>query len=130
MSKDYSGLFPNTSGGKKANNAHKMTGKTVSLSIGTYDTGIKVLKQNEHIPGTKEFKPGKSEIHISITELQDLVNLKAGTGTIIPKTTKEKVDFGKIIGNWIDFATGESIPTTKGMIIYSIGGTHVVPTRP
>ena len=66
MGKSYSGLFPTTSGGRAATatpaTSGKMAGIKVSLPIGTYDTGIKIHKQNEHIPGTKEFKPGKSEI--------------------------------------------------------------------
>ncbi len=134
--KSYSGLFRDTCGAKHfigsttSATAVKMSGIIVSLPIGIYDTGIKIHKQNEHIPDTKEFKSGKSEIHISLTELQSLVNSKAGTGAVISKTTKERVDFGKIIGNWVDVKTGKSIPTTKGIIIYSNSGTHVVPARP
>lgn len=134
MSKDYSGLFPTTSGGKAstatAATSGKMAGIKVSLSIGTYDTGIKIHKQNEHIPGTKEFVKGKSEIHLSLTELQNLINLKAGSGTFISGTTKERVDFGKDIGTWIDGPTGKSYKTTKGFIIYSKTGTHVIPIQP
>lgn len=134
MSKDYSGLFPTTTGGKSAittpSTPGKMPGKKVSLPIGTYDTGIKIHKQNEHIPGTKEFKKGKSEIHLSLTELQNLIDSKAGTGTFISGSTKERVDFGKVIGKWIDGPTGKSYKTTKGFIIYSKTGTHVVPIQP
>lgn len=140
MSKESSGLFSGTVGAKTGSGIKagtitsappgKMAGIYVKLSIGVYDTGIKVYKQNEHIPGTKQFKPGKSEIHISLNELQKLINSKSGTGTFIPKTTKERVDFGKVIGIWIDGTTGKSYPTNKGFIIYSKTGTHVVPIRP
>lgn len=134
MGKSYSGLFPTTSGGRAATatpaTSGKMAGIKVSLPIGTYDTGIKIHKQNEHIPGTKEFKPGKSEIHVSLTELQNLINSKAGTGIFIPKSTKERVDFGKVIGIWKNDKTGKSEKTKKGLIIYSKTGTHVVPVRP
>lgn len=130
-SKDFSNLFPGlTPGSTTPATEHKMAGKMVSLSIGNYDTGIKIGKQNEHIEGTKEYKPGKSTISVSLTELQSMVNNKAGTGRIVTKTTKEIVDFGKIIGKWKDADTGEEKETTKGMIIYSKSGTHVVPTRP
>ena len=134
MGKSYSGLFPTTSGGRAATatpaSSGKMAGIKVSLPIGTYDTGIKIYKQNEHIPGTKQFIKGKSEIHIPIKDLQNLINSKAGTGSFIPKSTKERVDFGKVIGIWIDGPTGKSYPTTKGLIIYSKTGTHVVPAKP
>ena len=134
MGKSYSGLFPTTSGGRAATatpaSSGKMAGIKVSLPIGTYDTGIKVHKQNEHIPGTKEFIKGKSEIHIPINDLQNLINSKAGTGSFIPKSTKERVDFGTYIGEWVNVKTGESFSTTKGLIIYSKTGTHVVPVRP
>jgi len=43
---------------------------------------------------------------------------------------KERVDFGKVIGNYKDPNTGKSVPTTKGIIIYSKSGIHVVPSRP
>lgn len=130
-SKDYSGLFPGlTPGSSTPATSSKMSGKIVFLSIGKYDTGIKIGKQNVHISGTKEFVPGKSTITVSLTELQNLVNDKAGTGSIIGKTTKEKVDFGKVIGKWKDQVSDEEKDTTKGMIIYSKNGTHVVPLRP
>ena len=130
-SKDYSNLFPGlTPGSPTPATTHKMAGKMVSLPIGNYDTGIKIGKQNEHIEGAAEYKPGKSTVSVSLTELQRLINSKAGTGRIVAKTTKEIVDFGKIIGKWKDAVTGEEKETSKGMIIYSKSGTHVVPTRP
>lgn len=43
---------------------------------------------------------------------------------------KEKVDFGEIIGFYIDEAGIEKLPTTKGVIHYSRKGAHIVPAYP
>ena len=130
-SKDYSYLFPGlTPGSPTPATPQKMAGIMVSLPIGDYDTGIKIGKQNEHIEGSTNYKPGKSIVSVSLTELQSLINDKAGTGRIIAKTTKEFVNFGKVIGKWKDAVTGEEKETANGMIIYSNNGAHVVPTRP
>lgn len=43
--------------------------------------------------------------------------------------SKERVDFGKVIGSYVDPVTGEKIPTTKGIIHYGSKGVHIVPSR-
>jgi putative RNase toxin 50 of polymorphic toxin system len=43
---------------------------------------------------------------------------------------KERIDFGKVIGNYVDGSTGVSTPTTKGILAYSKTGIHVIPARP
>jgi hypothetical protein len=37
---------------------------------------------------------------------------------------KERVDFGKVIGNYVD-SSGVKTPTTKGMIVYGKNGVHI-----
>jgi len=55
----------------------------------------------------------------------------AGTGQKIPGTNKERVDFGKVIGQYYDDVTGKFVDTTKGIIHYdSKGGAHIVPAKP
>ncbi|QEU06469.1 polymorphic toxin type 50 domain-containing protein [Pseudomonas oryzihabitans] len=43
--------------------------------------------------------------------------------------SKERVDFGRNIGFYID-ASGASSPTSNGTIHYSKDGIHIVPARP
>lgn len=43
---------------------------------------------------------------------------------------KERVDFERIIGIYTNDKGTLSQETTKGMIIYSKDGTHIVPVRP
>ncbi|MFN8672285.1 MAG: polymorphic toxin type 50 domain-containing protein [Candidatus Sericytochromatia bacterium] len=101
----------------------------------TLNTKIEIGKQEKHIPGKNNFEAGKSEITISVSELQSLVNKYAGKGTLKGKTplgqpgSKEVVDFGKVIGYHVDPVTGVKTPTTKGTIHYSKNGVHVVPAR-
>lgn len=87
-------------------------------------------KQAKHLPGQPNHDPSKSVITISITELQHLVELKAGTGTWNPQGTRETIDFGSVIGVHRDGRTGLSRPTRWGTIHYSQGGAHVVPANP
>ncbi|MDU5634688.1 polymorphic toxin type 50 domain-containing protein [Kluyvera cryocrescens] len=44
--------------------------------------------------------------------------------------SKERIDFGKPIGNFVDRDTGLSVPTTKGIVHYGKDGAHIVPARP
>ena len=44
--------------------------------------------------------------------------------------SRERVDFGKVIGDYVDPDTGAASPTTKGIIHYGAGGVHIVPARP
>ncbi|HGN0020513.1 TPA: polymorphic toxin type 50 domain-containing protein [Proteus mirabilis] len=43
--------------------------------------------------------------------------------------SKERVDFGKVIGNFVDKDTGQAIPTTRGIVHYGKNGVHIVPSR-
>lgn len=64
-----------------------------------------------------------------LNDVQRLPDQKAGTGTMIGNN-KERVDFGKIIGRYIDMAIGQSTDTTIGIIHYGNKGAHIVPARP
>ncbi|WP_395068026.1 polymorphic toxin type 50 domain-containing protein [Paraburkholderia silvatlantica] len=91
-------------------------------------------KQGKHQPGHNNFTPGKSEF--TYPDPQQLANDHAGTGQPANSVTpgaagyRERVDFGTIIGNWVDPSTGQKTPTTNGIIHYSKDGVHIVPSRP
>jgi filamentous hemagglutinin len=96
----------------------------------TIDAG----KQGKHQPGHNNFIPGRSEI--TAPDPQQLVKDYAGTGQPANNVQKgqpgyrERVDFGSVIGNYVDPVTGEKSPTTNGIIHYSKDGVHIVPGRP
>lgn len=94
-----------------------------------FPLSINSNKQDKHIKGSKNHIDGRSEITISKNELQQLVNLKAMRGEYI-SPTKERINFGKVIGLYVDLVTGRKIPTTQGIIHYSKTGIHVVPANP
>lgn len=39
------------------------------------------------------------------------------------------MDFGEVIGQYVNPATGEAVDTTVGLIHYSKTGTHIVPAQ-
>ncbi len=91
-------------------------------------------KQGKHIPGHNNHTPGRSEL--DDPDPQGLVDDHAGTGQQVGSIpvgqpgSKERVDFGKVIGSYVDPVTGEKTPTTKGIIHYGSRGVHIVPSRP
>ena len=91
-------------------------------------------KQGKHVPGHNNHQPGKSEL--TDPNPQELLDDRAGTGQRVGEKpvghagSKERVDFGKEIGNYVDPVTGEKTPTTMGIIHYATDGAHIVPARP
>jgi filamentous hemagglutinin len=68
---------------------------------------------------------------------QSLLSERAGTGSPVNSTpigepgSKERVDFGEIIGDYRDPVTGSATSTSKGIIVYDRqGNAHIIPARP
>ncbi|SDR45760.1 polymorphic toxin type 50 domain-containing protein [Pseudovibrio sp. Tun.PSC04-5.I4] len=95
---------------------------------------IEEAKQGKHIPGHNNHTPGRSEL--DDLDPQKLIDNHAGKGEQVGKLpvgepgSKERVDFGKVIGKYVDPITGDKVPTTKGIIHYGKKGVHIVPSRP
>ena len=127
-----SGLFHGTNGSPQTSISQSNYGNGVesnsNLESSTINSNISVNKQNKHIKGSKEFVDGKSEITISVEKCQQLVNDFIGKGQKI-NSNKERVDFGEIIGNYVD-ENGNRQPTTIGIIHKSKTGCHIVPAKP
>lgn len=67
---------------------------------------------------------------ILTAEPQELLDNYAGKGNKI-SDTKERVNFGKVIGQYYDADTGKYVNTTNGIIHYKANGTaHIVPAHP
>lgn len=100
-----------------------------------YSAKINVGQQNKHIPGTNEYKisvnngHNKSIMFGTMDDIQELLREYSGNGTPI-NVSKERVDFGKVIGQYYDFETNQLLDTTVGIIHYGNKGAHVVPARP
>ena len=96
-------------------------------------------QQNKHIEGTNEYKTAAassgSQRSILTVDPQSLLP-QLGTGQQVGKVdvglagSKERIDFSKPIGNFVDRDTGLSVPTTKGIVHYGKDGAHIVPARP
>lgn len=120
-------------GGSKAKNLYKFTSKgnanaTKNIVKG-FDTTLNAGKQGKHIVGHNNYIKGKSIVKGTMDEIQKLVNDFAGKGEWIG-ANKERIDFGKIIGQYVDPITGKLYDTTKAIIHYSKKGVHIVPSRP
>lgn len=86
-------------------------------------------KQGKHIPGHNNYQKGKSIFKGTPETAQELINKYAGTGAW-KGSNKEVVDFGQVIGFYIDKNTGKAYETTRGTIHYSTTGAHIVPAAP
>ena len=100
-----------------------------SNTINGYIKTIHEGKQGKHIIGHNNYIEGRSIFYGTVDDAQKLVNKFAGTGQWLGND-RERVDFGKIIGEYIDPLTKKSQKTTMGLIHYSKKGTHIVPSHP
>lgn len=90
---------------------------------------INADKQSRHIIG-KKYVDGKSVFFGTPKDAQKLVDEFSGKGKIIPNQPRERVNFGKVIGYYVDSETHKQIHTTCGIIHYSKTGCHIVPSDP
>ena len=115
MSKGGSGHFKATRGAKKA--------------FSKYPKIVHPGRQEKHIPNSNNYIEGKSVFAGTKKYAEELIKQYSGSGHPIGDN-KERVDFGKVIGYYVDEATGGRYPTTVGIIHYSNSGAHIVPARP
>lgn len=94
-----------------------------------FTTALHFGRQAKHMPGQPNHDRAKSTITISLPELQELVERKAGTGRWYPPN-REVVEFGVVIGSFRAGPNGTDQWTTRGTIHYSRAGSHVVPAQP
>lgn len=96
-------------------------------------------KQGKHMPVKHNFVKGKGIIALEDSELEFLLKKHSGKGSRVRGSWgepdyKERVDFGKIIGEFALDEKGKPVqyfPTTKGIIHYAKDGfMHVVPSNP
>ena len=95
---------------------------------------VNIGQQDKHILGTNNYNQylanGKKPSILSENP-QRLLDDFAGTGKKVPNTNKERVNFGKVIGQYYDETNETYTDTTNGIIHYdSRGRAHIVPSRP
>ncbi|EKN4924819.1 polymorphic toxin type 50 domain-containing protein [Yersinia enterocolitica] len=72
----------------------------------------------------------------TITASSEVLLQKVGSGQQVGNVairipgSKERINYGQVIRNYIDPQTGISTPTTKGIVHYGKNGVHIVPARP
>lgn len=83
-------------------------------------------KQGKHIIGHSNFIVGRSILR---ADANALLKSHAGKGKMINEN-KERVNFGKTIGDYYNSTTKHYEPTKQGIIHYSKTGAHIVPAAP
>ncbi|SEQ92836.1 RHS repeat-associated core domain-containing protein, partial [Treponema bryantii] len=86
-------------------------------------------QQGKHIKGHNNYIPGKSVIYGNLDDAQELLTKYAGTGQKLNEH-KERVNFGKIIGVYVNPETGVNLETSWGIIHTGKNGAHIVPAIP
>lgn len=115
MSKGGSGSFSGTKGANKA--------------FSDYPKTVHSGRQDKHIVGSNNYTAGRSVFSGTTRQAETLIKQYSGTGQRLGNN-KERVDFGKVIGHYVDDSSGKSYPTTMGIIHYSKSGAHIVPAKP
>lgn len=109
--------------------ASKGVKKTSKSSFAGFPKKIHSGKQGKHIVGHNNYIKGKSIFNGTTEDAGKLIKKFGGTGAK-KGTNKEIVDFGQVIGKYVDPNTGKLYNTTMGTIHYSKSGAHIVPSRP
>ena len=104
-------------------------GEGGAATVNGFDTTINTEKQGKHIVGNNNYIEGRSIFNGTVDDAQRLVDNFAGTGEWIG-ANKERVNFGEVIGQYVNPITNEVVDTTVGIIHYSKTGTHIVPAQP
>ena len=132
----YAGTKGIAEAGKAVKGKVKVKGKVgesgskgSTRTVNGFDTTVNTGKQGKHIIGNNNYIEGRSVFNGTVDDAQRLVDEFAGTGEWIG-TNKERVNFGEVIGQYINPATNEAVDTTVGIIHYSKTGTHIVPAQP
>jgi len=90
---------------------------------------IHVGKQGKHIVGHNNYEAGKSILSKDAQKLLDAFHSGDVKSAQVINSAKVRVDFGEIIGTCVN-ETGQAVSTTKGIIINSNTGVHIVPCAP
>lgn len=107
-----------------------LTKQTVNTATRSIAKKIHAGKQGKHILEHNNYQKGKSVLKSDAQQLLDDFHAgKVKVSEAIDKV-KTRVDFGKVIGDYINPQTGAATPTTKGIIVNSGTGAHIIPARP
>ncbi|MBR6366041.1 MAG: hypothetical protein IKS10_08120 [Lachnospiraceae bacterium] len=141
MNEEDSGLAHGTSGSpqqtldnmdmetKAKENEKAVSEEQTDSVFSSFPKTILEGRQAKHISGSNNYTAGRSKVTLSISQLQELILSHSGKGQPVT-SRKERVDFGTVIGVYVDQSTGKSYPTIIGIIHYANEGTHVIPARP
>ena len=91
---------------------------------------INAGKQGKHILGHNNYQVGRSILTEDAQKLLDGFHSGNVNSVQVINDVKTRVDFGKTIGTYINPQTNEVVSTTRGIIINSKTGVHIIPSSP
>lgn len=100
------------------------------IKLLTISKTINFNKQGKHIIGHTNYQKGKSILTENPHRLLNNFHSNEILSVEPINNIKTRVDFGKVIGIHKNLETGIESPTTKGIIINSKSGAHIVPSNP
>jgi hypothetical protein len=98
-------------------------------TVNGFTTKVHEGRQGKHIIGHNNYAVGKSVLHMTMSQVQNLVEKFAGSGEW-HKPNKETINFNQAIGTWVSKDGSERLTTSRGTIHYSSKGCHIVPAQP
>ncbi|WP_303840137.1 polymorphic toxin type 50 domain-containing protein [Apibacter mensalis] len=119
---------------RNASKVGTVTNATAKASIGDITKNISKTihsgKQGKHIVGHNNYEVGRSILEADAQKLLDAVHAGNVKSMRVINESKTSVDFGKVIGSYINPETGKAVSTNVGTVINSKTGAHIVPARP
>ena len=106
-----------------------------SLWVHNADYAPKVIhdgQQGKHIPGHNNYSVGKSILDADPNGMLAYLGTGTALNQVIPGMPgfRERINFGYVIGRFVDQGTGDATETTNAIAHYSKQGIHFVPARP
>jgi filamentous hemagglutinin len=93
-------------------------------------------KQGKHIPGHNNYKADTGRSILTHKDPQSLLSKGVGRGEQVGNLrvglpgSKERVNFGEVVGVWKSIDGKMSRVTTNGVIHFGKDSAHIVPSRP
>jgi hypothetical protein len=128
MGKGSSGHFHGTTGERGMADLGGLF--SVGGTVHGYPTTLHEGQQGKHMPSHNNYIVGRSIFYGSMEDARNLIKEYGGKGHWHEKTHREIVDFGRVIGKYVDRDTGRGFATEWGTIHYAKRGAHIVPADP
>jgi hypothetical protein len=95
----------------------------------SFSDKIDLGKQGKHIFEHNNYIAGKSILDVDAQTLLSDYHAGIYTESQVINSVKIRVNFGKVIGTYLDY-NGNAFQTTKAILVNSKSGVHIIPAAP